>query len=360
MGELTSNKTDLNAYRGYIYGFQGSEKDDEVKGSGNSYTTEFRMLDPRLGRWLSIDPLAGKFPWQSPYVSMDNCPIWLNDVYGLSTGGGDEDIKGVVKGETIVEFKVSDSQAAQAARNVLSSDNASGSALTWVDNVKSGKEDYNLMSNYRKYDQSTGMHTGAVTSNGERMVNLIEHLAIIERRDPELYGTLFELLDACNTQEQYLFMHNYIENMSNHLIGQNMMVVGNGIRDVLSVLILIQSGQVGAMASNVYTVRMLYMEALRKAYVLEVEGLMTLANTMRMAGSTSQEIAIALHAQRRLIGLQYKNATPAVFRQIIYSRNLKKYGDKLGPTIDYLRKQGKTWEQIIESATRTGGKDLGL
>ena len=69
----------------YRYGYQGSEKDDEVKGEGNSYTTEFRQLDPRIGRWLSIDPLAAEFPWQSPYCSMDNSPIALNDVLGLST-----------------------------------------------------------------------------------------------------------------------------------------------------------------------------------------------------------------------------------------------------------------------------------
>lgn len=54
--------------------------DNEVKGSGNSYTTEFRQLDPRLGRWLSLDPVIQ--PWQSPYCSMDNNPIWYNDVFG--------------------------------------------------------------------------------------------------------------------------------------------------------------------------------------------------------------------------------------------------------------------------------------
>jgi RHS repeat-associated protein len=74
----------------YRWGYQGSEKDDEIKGEGNSYTTEFRMLDPRLGRWLSIDPLAAQFPWQSPYVSMDNNPICLNDIFGLSTNGEGE------------------------------------------------------------------------------------------------------------------------------------------------------------------------------------------------------------------------------------------------------------------------------
>ena len=68
--------------RGYRYGYQGSEKDNEVKGSGNSYTTHFRLLDPRLGRWLSIDPKAAKFCFESPYVSMGNRPITHNDIMG--------------------------------------------------------------------------------------------------------------------------------------------------------------------------------------------------------------------------------------------------------------------------------------
>jgi RHS repeat-associated protein len=65
----------------YRFGYQGSEKDNEVSGDGNSYTTEFRQLDPRLGRWFSVDPVFQ--PWQSPYTSMDNNPINLNDPMGL-------------------------------------------------------------------------------------------------------------------------------------------------------------------------------------------------------------------------------------------------------------------------------------
>jgi RHS repeat-associated protein len=62
------------------YGYQGSEEDDEIKGEGNSYTTEYRFLDPRLGRWLSIDPVFQ--PHQGPYNSMDNNPIFYNDPLG--------------------------------------------------------------------------------------------------------------------------------------------------------------------------------------------------------------------------------------------------------------------------------------
>ncbi len=72
------------------YSFNGMEKDDEVKGNGNSYTTEFRQLDPRVGRWLSLDPKFKSFPWQSPYVAFDNIPSILRDPNGLATEGGTE------------------------------------------------------------------------------------------------------------------------------------------------------------------------------------------------------------------------------------------------------------------------------
>ena len=52
-----------NSYR---YGFNGMEKDDEVKGSGNSYDFGARMYDSRLGRWLSIDALSHVYVDVSP------------------------------------------------------------------------------------------------------------------------------------------------------------------------------------------------------------------------------------------------------------------------------------------------------
>ncbi len=68
---------------GFRYGFNsGSERDDEIKGAGNSYTTYFRQLDTRLGRWLSIDPKTQTTPWESTYASMGNNPIWANDPMG--------------------------------------------------------------------------------------------------------------------------------------------------------------------------------------------------------------------------------------------------------------------------------------
>jgi RHS repeat-associated protein len=67
---------------GYRYGFNGMEADNEVKGNGNSYTTEFRQYDPRLGRWLSLDPLMQEYPSFSPYNFCLNSPLIYNDKKG--------------------------------------------------------------------------------------------------------------------------------------------------------------------------------------------------------------------------------------------------------------------------------------
>ena len=56
----------------YRYGFQKQEKDDEFKGKGNSLNFEYRMYDPRVGRFFAIDPLAGKYPWNSVYAFSEN------------------------------------------------------------------------------------------------------------------------------------------------------------------------------------------------------------------------------------------------------------------------------------------------
>src|SRR5690554_2989279 len=68
--------------RAYRYGFNSMERDDEVKGKGNSYDFGARMYDPRVGRWLSIDPLASKYPYLSPYNLSNNNPIILKDFDG--------------------------------------------------------------------------------------------------------------------------------------------------------------------------------------------------------------------------------------------------------------------------------------
>jgi len=61
-----------NSYR---YGFNGKENDNEVKGEGNQQDYGMRIYDPRLGRFLSVDPLTSDYPWFTPYQFSGNMPI---------------------------------------------------------------------------------------------------------------------------------------------------------------------------------------------------------------------------------------------------------------------------------------------
>jgi RHS repeat-associated protein len=67
----------------YRFGFNGKEKDDEVKGQGAQYDYGFRIYDPRIAKFLSVDPLTASYPWYTPYQFAGNKPIWAVDLDGL-------------------------------------------------------------------------------------------------------------------------------------------------------------------------------------------------------------------------------------------------------------------------------------
>lgn len=70
----------------YRYGYNGKENDNEVKGTGNSLDFGARVHDPRLGRFLSTDPLSTTYPSISPYCFAANDPIRFIDVDGKGPG----------------------------------------------------------------------------------------------------------------------------------------------------------------------------------------------------------------------------------------------------------------------------------
>ncbi|NIG52806.1 RHS repeat-associated core domain-containing protein [Chitinophaga sp. Cy-1792] len=67
----------------YRYGFNGKENDNEVKGEGNQQDYGMRIYDPRVGRFLSVDPLAKEYPWNSTYAFAENDIIRAIDLDGL-------------------------------------------------------------------------------------------------------------------------------------------------------------------------------------------------------------------------------------------------------------------------------------
>ncbi|WP_298892457.1 deaminase domain-containing protein [uncultured Psychroserpens sp.] len=67
----------------YRYGFQGQEKDDEIKGEGNSINYKYRMHDPRVGRFFATDPLERNYPYYSPYAFSGNKVIAFRELEGM-------------------------------------------------------------------------------------------------------------------------------------------------------------------------------------------------------------------------------------------------------------------------------------
>ncbi len=67
----------------YRYGFNGKENDNEVKGQGNQQDYGMRIYDPRVGRFLSVDPITKQYPELTPYQFSSNNPIAMIDVDGL-------------------------------------------------------------------------------------------------------------------------------------------------------------------------------------------------------------------------------------------------------------------------------------
>ena len=62
----------------YRFGFNGKEKDDET----GTQNYGFRIYNPQIARFLSVDPLTKEYPWYTPYQFAGNTPIMAIDLDG--------------------------------------------------------------------------------------------------------------------------------------------------------------------------------------------------------------------------------------------------------------------------------------
>jgi RHS repeat-associated protein len=78
-GDIAGSESGSSIYR---YGFNGKENDNEAKGEGNEIAFENRIYDPRVSRWLSLDPLQKKYPGETHFGFVSGNPIIYADVDG--------------------------------------------------------------------------------------------------------------------------------------------------------------------------------------------------------------------------------------------------------------------------------------
>jgi RHS repeat-associated protein len=65
------------------YGFNGKEKDASVEWGSTTYDYGFRIYNPTIAKFLSVDPLTKSYPWYTPYQFAGNNPIQFIDLDGL-------------------------------------------------------------------------------------------------------------------------------------------------------------------------------------------------------------------------------------------------------------------------------------
>ena len=129
----------------YRFGFQGQEMDNEVKGTGNSISYKYRVHDPRIGKFLSIDPLTPKYPFYSPYAFSGNRVIDAVELEGLEPwllSDGSEiygpfnhdyiDENGLIPTYNLNPVEISPNNASTTAENSGENNNRDWSGSLWT------------------------------------------------------------------------------------------------------------------------------------------------------------------------------------------------------------------------------------
>ncbi|HEY0679882.1 MAG TPA: polymorphic toxin-type HINT domain-containing protein [Chitinophagaceae bacterium] len=88
----------------YRYGFNGKEEDNEIKGEGNQIDYGLRVYDPRVARFMSVDPKAQSFSWLTPYQYAANNPIAFIDLEGAEPSKWLDDYLGIKLEPTTAGF----------------------------------------------------------------------------------------------------------------------------------------------------------------------------------------------------------------------------------------------------------------
>jgi RHS repeat-associated protein len=132
----THTTNSLTAFSAYRFHFNGKETDNEVYVQGNVYDYGFRIYNPRLGRWMSVDPLQQKYPSLSPYNFVANSPLMFVDPDGKrikpTNQAAKDALNTLLKANPKIEYEVSEDGVYSLKGNTIDYENLKGDAATLV------------------------------------------------------------------------------------------------------------------------------------------------------------------------------------------------------------------------------------
>ncbi len=100
--------------------------------------------------------------------------------------------------------------------------------------------------------------------------------------------------------------------------------------------------------------------ARRAAYVAAVRRLRDEVDPLRDAGWSEEAIARHCVARRNMVKQAARADDPADVVTMMAARNLRKYGDPVGPGADWFFAKYGSWAEVIEAAFRTADLSQGL
>ncbi|WP_422106248.1 hypothetical protein [Winogradskyella sp.] len=166
-----------SAVDGYRYGFQGQEKDDEIKGEGNSINYKYRMHDSRVGRFFAVDPLDWQYSYNSPYAFSENRVIDGYELEGLEVV---VDNDGNPTGKYNVQKNEGPTQMAQSINNWAKENGYM--EVSWEDIVNWNKDTYiNKNGNVKNYSDRGDKGFWDANINKDEKLNI--HL--VKETNPE-------------------------------------------------------------------------------------------------------------------------------------------------------------------------------
>jgi RHS repeat-associated protein len=208
----------LAAGQGSRYGFNGKEKDPSEFGSLTHYDYGFRIYNPALGRFLSVDPMTKFYPAWSPYPFAMNRPIDGVDKDGLEWDQATDD-NGKTSITVNVNFKVDDNLnlsveqiesyqdaiSAQMNSTLMSSSNETVSASV---SFNGGNGNGRLVPNVSIYgtQHSGGPNDpmiGGLTSNGSSSINIFNKDGSIKSPEDLAIDAVHELLHTLRFEHPF-------------------------------------------------------------------------------------------------------------------------------------------------------------